>query len=227
VTDRRLLFFGDSLVAVDSLPAVMWDGLATRLEGEIVVLEPLEAHHEEGLWAACQDPRTRTWTIPRGKSPRHFQAWFATTLAACESGEECAFATLDRATGRVIGGTGYHALREAHRGLEIGGTWLEPSAWGTGANVEAKLLMLEHAFERLGCMRVEFKTDARNERSRAALEAMPAQFEGIFRKHMIIEDVGVRDSAFYSVTDLEWPDVRANLRQRLGAARAREDEPVQ
>ena len=76
-------------------------------------------------------------------------------------------------------------------------------------------------------MRVEFKTDARNERSRAALEALPAQFEGIFRKHMIIEDVGVRDSAFYSVTDLEWPDVRANLRQRLGAARAREDEPVQ
>jgi N-acetyltransferase len=215
------------LNAVDSLPSVMWDGLATRLEGEIVVLEPLQAHHEEGLWAACQDPRTRTWTIPRGKSPRHFQAWFETTLAASEEGEECAFATLDRATGRVIGGTGYHALREAHRGLEIGGTWLEPSAWGTGANVEAKLLMLEHAFERLGCMRVEFKTDARNERSRAALEALPAQFEGIFRKHMIIKDVGVRDSAFYSITDLEWPDVRANLRKRLGATRAREDEPVQ
>jgi RimJ/RimL family protein N-acetyltransferase len=127
----------------------------------------------------------------------------------------------------VIGGTGYHALREAHRGLEIGGTWLEPSAWGTGANVEAKLLMLEHAFERLGCMRVEFKTDARNERSRAALEALPAQFEGIFRKHMIIEDIGVRDSAFYSVTDLEWPDVRSNLRQRLGATRARKSELVQ
>ena len=206
---------------VDSLPAVMWDGLATRLEGEIVVLEPLEARHEEGLWAACQDPRTRTWTIPRGKSLRHFQAWFATTLAACEAGEECAFATLDRATERPIGGTGYHALREAHRGLEIGGTWLEPSAWGTGANVEAKLLMLEHAFERLGCMRVEFKTDARNERSRAALDALPAQFEGIFRKHMIIEDVGVRDSAFYSIIDEEWPGVRANLTRRLTAARAR------
>lgn len=91
---------------------------------------------------------------------------------------------------------------------------------GTGANVEAKLLMLEHAFERLGCIRVEFKTDARNERSRAALEALPAQFEGIFRKHMLIEDVGVRDSAFYSVTDEDWPQVRANLERRLADARA-------
>lgn len=81
--------------------------------------------------------------------------------------------------------------------------------------------MLGHAFERLGCMRVEFKTDARNERSRAALEALPAQFEGIFRRHMIIEDVGVRDSAFYSVTDEDWPEVRANLEQRLAGARAR------
>jgi RimJ/RimL family protein N-acetyltransferase len=87
--------------------------------------------------------------------------------------------------------------------------------------------MLEHAFERLGCMRVEFKTDSRNERSRAALEALPAQFEGIFRRHMTIEDVGVRDSAYYSITDLEWPDVRTNLRRRLAAVRARNSEPVQ
>src|ERR1019366_4241234 len=118
------------LNAVDSLPSVMWDGLATRLEGEIVVLEPLQAHHEEGLWAACQDPRTRTWTILRGKSPRHFQAWFETTLAASEAGEECAFVTLDRATGRVIGGTGYHPLRDAPRGPRIGGTWLPPTPGG-------------------------------------------------------------------------------------------------
>ena len=94
------------------------------------------------------------------------------------------------------------------------------SAWGTGANIEAKLLMLEHAFERLGCMRVEFKTDSRNERSRSALEKLPARFEGIFRRHMIIEDVGVRNSAFYSVTDEDWPTVRINLEQRLAAARA-------
>jgi RimJ/RimL family protein N-acetyltransferase len=198
----------------------MWEGLAERLEGQLVVLEPLEARHEEGLWAASQHPEIWTWTFPRGKSQEHFQAWFQSTLAAGEAGEECAFATLDRATGRLIGSTGYHAIREEHRGLEIGGTWLEPSVWGTGANIEAKLLMLKHAFECLGCMRVEFKTDSRNERSRAALAAIPARFEGVFRRHMIIEDVGVRDSAFYSVTDEEWPTVRANLERRLAGARS-------
>jgi len=129
------------------------------------------------------------------------------------------FATVDRTSARPIGATGFHTLRPEHRGLEIGGTWLEPSAWGTGANIEAKLLMLEHAFERLGCMRVEFKTDSRNDRSRSALEKLPAKFEGIFRRHMIIEDVGIRDSAYYSVTDEEWPTVRANLEHRLSAAR--------
>ena len=197
-----------------------WDGLARRLEGEVVVVEPLAARHEDGLWVASQHPEIWPWTYPRGKSPEHFQTWFQSTLEAGEAGEECAFATLDRATGRPIGSTGYHALRREHRGLEIGGTWLEPSAWGTGANIEAKLLMLEHAFERLGCMRVEFKTDSRNERSRSALEKLPAKFEGIFRRHMIIEDVGVRDSAYYSVTDEDWPEVLANLQQRLAAARA-------
>jgi N-acetyltransferase len=112
-------------------------------------------------------------------------------------------------------------LREEHRGLEIGATWLMPMAWRTGVNTEAKLLMLEHAFERLGCMRVEFKTDARNERSRAALASLPVRFEGIFRKHMLMPDIGVRDSAYYSVTDEEWPEVRASLERRLTAARER------
>jgi RimJ/RimL family protein N-acetyltransferase len=98
---------------------------------------------------------------------------------------------------------------------------LEPSVWRTGVNIEAKLLMLEHAFERLGGMRVEFKTDSRNERSRAALAALPARFEGIFRRHMIIEDVGVRDSAYYSVIEDEWPMVRDNLKRRLTATQQR------
>jgi N-acetyltransferase len=92
------------------------------------------------------------------------------------------------------------------------------SAWKTGVNVETKLLLLEHAFERVGLRRVEFKTDARNERSRAAMAALPAQFEGILRKHMIVPDVGQRDSAYFSVIDDEWPAVRANLRRRLGRA---------
>ena len=128
-------------------------------------------------------------------------------------------ATLDAHTGEPVGSTRYLALRPEHRGLEIGWTWLAPSRWGTGANVEAKLLMLEHAFEALGCMRVEFKTDRRNERSRNAIAALPARFEGTFRKHMILPNADIRDSAYYSIVDDEWPAVRANLERRLSRAR--------
>ncbi len=115
----------------------------------------------------------------------------------------------------LIGSSRYLNVRRPDRVVEVGWTWLTPSAWRTGANVEAKLLMLGHAFETLGCVRVEFKTDSRNERSRAAIAALPAQFEGVMRNHMIVPDVGRRDSAYYSVIDAEWPQVRANLERRL------------
>ncbi len=199
----------------------MWDQLTTRLEGQIVVLEPLEARHEDDLFAAAQHPEIWKWLAPIGESREYFSAWFAASLAESQAGREGVFATIDRASGRGIGSTRYLNLREEHHGLEIGWTWLTPSRWRTGANVEAKLLMLEHAFGALGCMRVELKTDARNERSRAAMAALPARFEGIFRKHMLMPGVGVRDSAYYSVIDDDWPEVRANLERRLAAALAR------
>ncbi len=198
----------------------MWDQLTTRLEGQIVVLEPLEARHEDGLFVAAQHPEIWEWLVPVGESREYFSAWFAMSLAESAAGREGVFATIERASDRPIGSTRYLNLREEHRGLEIGWTWLEPSMWRTGANIEAKLLMLEHAFERLGCMRVELKTDARNERSRAAMAALPAQFEGIARKHMLMPGIGVRDSAYYSVTDEDWPAVRANLERRLAAVSA-------
>jgi N-acetyltransferase len=128
------------------------------------------------------------------------------------------FTTTEAASGRALGSTRYGSLRPEHRSLEIGWTWLNPAAWGTGANVEAKLLMLTRAFDELGCVRVEFKTNARNERSRAALAALPAQFEGVHRKHMIVRDGERRDSAWYSVVDDEWPVVKANLERRLRRA---------
>jgi N-acetyltransferase len=136
-------------------------------------------------------------------------------LSRTADGLDCAFAVLDAASGEPVGSTRYLALRPEHRGLEIGWTWLGPSAWRTGANPEAKLLLLEHAFTDLGCMRVEFKTDALNTRARAALEALPARFEGIFRKHMLVRGGTVRDSAWYAITDGEWPAVRANLERRV------------
>ncbi|MBA4115833.1 MAG: GNAT family N-acetyltransferase, partial [Rubrobacter sp.] len=117
-----------------------------------------------------------------------------------------------------VGSTRYLTLRPSHCALEIGWTWFSCSVWGTGVNMEAKLLLLEHAFERLDCLRVEFKTDSRNERSRAALEALPARFEGILRKHMLVRGGERGDSAFYSVIDEEWPEVKASLERRLELA---------
>ena len=198
-----------------------WEGLLARLEGELVALEPLEPRHERGMRAACEHPEIRTWTTPVGESSAFFGSWFAASVAENAAGREGVFATVERASGEVIGSTRYLNLRPEHRGLEIGATWLRPQDWGSGANIEAKSLMLEHAFEALGCMRVEFKTDSRNERSRSALAALPAQFEGILREHMIVRGVGVRDSAYYSVIEPEWPQVRENLARRLRAARSR------
>src|SRR5215212_6464122 len=150
----------------------MWKNLASFMEGEIVCLEPPARRHEERLLEAARDDTIWRWMhYDAGGSRERFHAWLEDALAASSAGTEAAFATVDAATGEPVGSTRYLALRPEHRGLEIGWTWLAPARWQTGANVEAKLLMLEHAFERLGCLRVEFKTDSRNERSRAALAA--------------------------------------------------------
>jgi len=187
------------------------------LEGELVRLEPLTAAHEEGLWEASRDARTWEWlSIAQPQTREQLRAFLDTALANAGAGTELPLVTIGRENGRVIGSTRYLALRPEHRSVEIGWTWLTPEAWGTGANVEAKLLMLDHAFTHWGCLRVELKTDARNERSRGAMAALPAQFEGVHRKHMLVRDGERRDSAWYSVLDEEWPAVRANLLRRLG-----------
>lgn len=203
----------------------MWKDLTVVLEGEIVRLEPLAQRHEEGLFEAARDERIWRW-LQYGTSQgrEEFGRWIGDAISRSEAGVEGAFATVDAKTGEPVGSTRFLALRPEHRGIEIGWTWLAPSRWGTGANVEAKLLMLGHAFGTLGCMRVEFKTDRRNERSRGAMEALPAEFEGIFRKHMLLPDGSVRDSAYYSITDDGWPDVKANLRRRLGSAHEKKRE---
>ena len=195
------------------------ENLTRRLEGELVILEPLEAEHADDLWRAAQAPEIWRWLAHVGSSREHFDRWFELSMGAHRDGTERVFATRDRRSGALVGSTRYLAVRPADRVVEIGWTWLNPVAWRSGINVEQKLLLLEHAFERLDCVRVELKTDARNERSRAAIAALPAQFEGVLRNHMIVPDVGQRDSAYYSVIDSEWPRVRVNLERRLAAAR--------
>ncbi|MBK5219868.1 MAG: GNAT family N-acetyltransferase [Thermoleophilia bacterium] len=186
-----------------------------RLEGEIVVLEPLQPAHADELWAAAQAPEIWQWLAHINESREYFDRWLELTLEASADGREGPFAVRGRAEGKVVGSSRYLGVRPADRVVEIGWTWFNPSAWRSGVNLETKLLMLGHAFDDLGCVRVELKTDARNERSRAAIAALPAQFEGVLRKHMIVPDVGQRDTAYFSVLDDEWPTVRANLERRL------------
>jgi RimJ/RimL family protein N-acetyltransferase len=200
------------------------ESLTARLEGSIVTLEPLREEHAEELWEVAQAPEIWAWLANLNERER-FDVWMRLTLEAAQAGSEGPFTTRDARTGRAIGSSRYLNVRPNDRVVEIGWTWLHPSAWRSGANVEAKLLMMRHAFEALECVRVEFKTDARNERSRAALAALPAQFEGILRNHMIIPDVGQRDSAYYSVIDSEWPKVCENLERRLQRASSSRPAP--
>lgn len=197
----------------------MWDGLSAPLRGELVVLEPLGAQHEEALFEAAQDPEIWRWLTGFVPTREHLAGWLAHSVAETGAGREAAFATVLRTSGRAVGSTRFLNLRPEHRSLEIGWTWLGRSVWQTGVNIEAKLLTLEHAFERMDCQRVEFKTDARNARSRGALVALPAAFEGILRRHMVMP-YGMRDSAYYSVIDDDWPDVRARLEHRRHARAA-------
>jgi RimJ/RimL family protein N-acetyltransferase len=175
------------------------------LEGRIVPLEPLGQEHVDGIRAAAEDERIWTWMLTTD-----LDVWLGYTL-----GNETMqpFAVLR--DGEVVGSTSYMSLAPEHMRLEIGNTWLHPSTWGSGANVEAKYLLLRHAFEDIGCRRVEFKTDALNDRARAALAALPAQFEGIHRKHMLVRGGERRDSAWYAVIDDDWPEVRLALERRL------------
>jgi N-acetyltransferase len=198
------------------------ENLAIRLEGDLVVLEPLAEEHAEDLWRAAQAPEIWRWLAHIGSSHEYFDGWLEMSLTAQREGREGVFAIRELASGSLVGSSRYLNVRPPDRVVEIGWTWLNPSAWRTGINVETKLLLLGHAFEDLGCVRVELKTDARNERSRAAVAALPAQFEGVLRKHMTVPDVGVRDSAYYSVIDDEWPEVRANLQRRLSRQAGRE-----
>ena len=201
------------------------ENLTERLEGSIVVLEPFGEEHVDELWEAAQAPEIWTW-LANVNERETFEKWIELTREAAQSGREGTFVTRSIDSGRAIGSSRYLNVRPADRVVEIGWTWLNPSSWRSGANVEAKLLMMSHAFETLGCVRVEFKTDARNERSRAALSALPAKFEGVLRNHMTVPDVGLRDSAYFSVIDSEWPAVKANLEGRL-ARGGRPAEPRQ
>jgi RimJ/RimL family protein N-acetyltransferase len=177
------------------------------LEGRLVRLEPIAEGHREGLREAAE----REWHIHRytNMATFGFDRWFEMAL---ETQTEVPFVVV--VNGAPAGSSRYLNIETLHKRVEIGWTWLERAHWGTGANVEAKYLLLRNAFEGWGAMRVEFKTDARNLRVRGALLGVGATFDGIFRKHMILPD-SIRDSAWYSIVDDDWPRVRAMLEGKI------------
>jgi len=196
--------------------------LAPELRGDLVVMEPAQERHREPLRAAAAagGEDTFRWIGEHyALDDRLWAAYFDDLLAQGAAGTEAAFVTCDAATREPIGSSRYLVLRPADRALEIGHTWLTRPRWRTGANQEAKLLMLAHAFEALGCVRVELKTDSRNHRSRNAMLGIGARFEGIHRKHRIVPRIGTRHTAWYSILVDEWPGVRAGLEGRLAAHR--------
>jgi len=158
------------------------------------------------------------WTTTSALSRDAMRKYIETALAWHADGSAMQFATVERNSARVIGSTRFANMDRTNRRLEIGWTWVARPWQRTAANTEAKLLMLTHAFETLQCLRVEFKTDALNERSRKALRRIGAIEEGTLRKHIITESGRVRDSVYFSILDSEWPQVKLRLSQRLQSA---------
>jgi RimJ/RimL family protein N-acetyltransferase len=191
------------------------------LRGSIVRLEPLTLDHVAALSRGGVDPALWLWVPNQVHTPEDMEAYVLTALDEQRRGISLPFVIIDQASDQVVGSTRYANIETSHRRLEIGWTWLTPSHQRSGANTEAKLLLLTHAFDVLGVMRVELKTDSLNQKSRTAIARLGAVEEGTFRNHMIIPSTGrVRHTVYYSIIDSEWPAIKANLTARLRRAAA-------
>jgi RimJ/RimL family protein N-acetyltransferase len=181
-------------------------------------MEPMSRDHLDGLARVAFDPEIWRYVVTRPVDRDGLEAWMASALDNAENGLELPFVTIERASGTPVGSSRYLNIVPEHLRLEIGWSWVARDRQRGGANREAKLLMMAHAFDTLGCNRVEFKTDSLNEAARRALAAVGATFEGIFRNHMVMPDGRLRHSAWYSVTREEWPAVRTALAASLERA---------
>ena len=185
------------------------------LEGRSVRLEPLAASHHAALCEVGLDAELWRLIPYRVSTVDEMRDYIGSALEAQAAGTAIPFATVERASGRVIGSTRYMNIDPANRRVEIGATWLAKPWQRTAMNTEAKYLMLRHAFETLGCIRVELKTDALNQQSRQAILRIGAREEGTLRQHMVTWSGRLRDTVYYSILDSEWPGVKANLEGKL------------
>jgi len=185
------------------------------LTGRLVELRPLQQEHAAQLLRAAADGALWNMTLTVVPGPGNVEAYVATALQGRAAGTVMPFAIVRRDTGEIAGSTRFWKIDRANRKLEIGHTWLGGSAQRTGINTEAKYLLLTHAFETMGAVRVQFTTDELNEKSRAAILRIGAKQEGIVRHERIMPDGRKRNSVRFSIIDSEWAGVKAMLRQRL------------
>jgi RimJ/RimL family protein N-acetyltransferase len=187
------------------------------LNGKIIRLEPLSLEHVPDLCRVGLDDRI--WRFMRYgliQTSEDMRRWVENLLCLQEKGTDLPFAVIGLESGRAIGATRYMNIAPEHRSLEIGGTWYGIDYQGSGVNIEAKYLMLRHAFEEWRCIRVQIKTDLRNERSQRAIEKIGLVREGVLRNHIILPDGYIRSSVIYSLLDNEWPAVKSQLEARMG-----------
>jgi N-acetyltransferase len=191
--------------------------LPVTLEGSVVRLEPVRREHADLFWEVAKNDLEDIfrWIPYSMKTPEDFQRLIDKAFEEQERGESVVFATVERSSGRVIGSTRFMNIDRINRRVEIGSTWIAPAWQRTAVNTEAKYLMLRHAFEVWGCMRVELKTDALNQKSRSAILRIGAQEEGTLRRHLLTSTGRVRDTVYFSILDHEWPKVKARLEDRL------------
>ena len=185
------------------------------LEGEHVWLELFALGHLDAMCEVGLDDDLWRWIPKPVRSREDMATYIQDALDGQEWGEMLPFATVERASDTVVGSTRYGNIDLPNRRLEIGWTWVARPWLRTAINTEAKLLMLRHAFDALGCHRVEFKTDTLNERSRQAILRFGAKEEGVLRKHIVTASGRIRDTVYFSITDGEWPEVEANLEEKL------------
>jgi RimJ/RimL family protein N-acetyltransferase len=189
--------------------------MPVTLEGRHLRLEPLSQEHHAGLTAVGLDEELWRWIPTPVRTPEEMAAYIATALEERERGVSLPFALIEKSSGRAIGCTRYGNIDRTHHRVEIGWTWVAPAWQRTGVNTEAKYLLLLHAFETLGCMRVELKTDSLNEKSRAAILRIGAREEGTFRNHMITASGRIRHTVYFSIVDVEWLAVKARLQSMM------------
>jgi RimJ/RimL family protein N-acetyltransferase len=185
------------------------------LEGAHVRLEPLSLAHHADLCQVGFDEDLVRWTDAYTPTPDGLRLYIESALQRQAEGTALPFAVVSKAAGKAIGSTRYGNIDPENRRVEIGWTWYGRDFQRTAVNTECKYLLLRHAFETLGCLRVEFKTDVLNERSRKAILRIGAKEEGVFRKHMVMPSGRVRDTVYFSIVDTEWPAVKMRLGRML------------